>query len=165
MRHYEIMAAGTVVMFKNYDQKPADCAPQCPHFISYTDRKDFMAKTSRLLTDGKPNAEYVKVLQAQRDWLLANATCRMRAAHLIRKAEEFCASQPAQNMVPVSNRAFKRLELRIFLFVEHAKLRAITFVKLHPFADFFYYKMLKRIPGVGWFVSRVLMNERPNTPV
>jgi hypothetical protein len=165
MRHYEIMAAGTVVMFKNFDQKPAACAPQCPHIISYTDRKDFLAKTNRLLTDGKPNAEYMKVLQAQREWLLANATCRMRAAQLLLQAQEFFANQPAERMQPVPYHILKRLRLRSFFLVEYAKLRAITFVKLHPCADFFYYKLLKRLPGVGRFVSTVLMNERPNTPV
>jgi len=66
-RHYEIMAAGALVMFKHYDQKPAACAPQCPHFISYTDKADFMAKTNRLVVDGKPTEEYNRILQAQRD--------------------------------------------------------------------------------------------------
>ena len=79
MRHYEILAAGTVVMFKHYDAKPPLCAPQCPHFISYSDKADFMAKANRLVVEGKPTAEYRRILQAQREWLLANATSTARA--------------------------------------------------------------------------------------
>jgi hypothetical protein len=165
MRHYEIMAAGTVVMFKHFDQKPATCAPQCPDIVNYADRKDFLAQTGRLLTEGKPNDEYRRVLAAQREWLLANATCRMRASYLIRQAGEYFAGRPAAPMPQVPLRALKRLGLSFFFFSEYAKLRAITFVKQHGFVDFFYYKIFKKIPGVGRFVSSVLMNERPNAPV
>jgi hypothetical protein len=68
-------------------------------------------------------------------------------------------------MPQVPLRALKRLGLSFFFFSEYAKLRAITFVKQHGFVDFFYYKIFKKIPGVGRFVSSVLMNERPNAPV
>lgn len=161
MRHYEILAAGAVVMFKHFDQKPPQCAPQCPHFINYTGRKDFTEKTGRLLADGKPNAEYLKVLQRQREWLLANATCQARAAGLLRQTAEFFAGKSNAPMPRVPFRFLRRGALEVFYFVEYAKLRAITLVKLHPFFDWFYYKLLKKIPGAGWFVSRVLMNEKP----
>jgi hypothetical protein len=88
MRHYEILAAGAVVMFKQYDAKPALCNPQCPHFISYSDKNDFLEITSRLVVDGKPTKEYMRILQAQRDWLLENATCTARARRFIRQIQD-----------------------------------------------------------------------------
>lgn len=164
MRHYEIMAAGSVVMFKHFTEKPPLCAPQCPDFVSYTDRNDFMEKSGRLLTDGKPNGEYVRILLRQREWLLANATSSARAKHLIRQAQEFFAQKPAETMQPVRFRWVRRLWLELFFLKEHALLRTITFVKQNQFIDWFYYKCLKKIPGVGRFVSTVLLNEKPSAP-
>ena len=163
MRHYEMLAAGTLVMFKNFDAKPPLCAPQCPHFISYSDKKDFMEKTGRLLSNGRPNEEYVRVLQAQRRWLLENATCTARARQLMAQVEQYFAGKPAETMPAVRFKTARRAAIRLFLLKENAMLRAITFVKQNPLADWFYYKVFKKIPGVGFFISRVLMNERPNT--
>lgn len=165
MRHYELLAAGALVMFKNLDDKPSLCAPQCPHFISYTGKADFMAKTARLLgPDGRPNAEYVRILEAQRSWLLENATCTARARNLMRQIDEYFQGQPAEPMPRLHFKALRRLRIEIFLFKERWMLWMITFVRQHPFADWFYYKVFKRIPGVGLFVSRVLMKEQPNAP-
>ena len=162
MRHYELLAAGALVMFKNFDAKPPLCAPQCPHFISYTDKKDFLEKTGRLLTDGKPNAEYLRILQAQRDWLLENATCTARARQLLRQIEKYFADKPREKMPVVRFKIARLAAIHLFLLMENLKLRAITFVKQNQFVDWFYYQVFKKIPGVGWFVSRVLMKERPS---
>lgn len=161
MRHYEIMAAGTVVMFKNFDAKPPLCAPHCPHFISYSDKRDFLEKTGRLLTDGKPNTEYVRILQAQRDWLLENATCTARAGQLLLQIENYFAGRPREKMPVVRFKTVRLATIHLFLLMENAKLWAITFVKQNPLMDWFYYEVFKKIPGVAWFVSRVLMKEPP----
>ena len=161
MRHYEILAAGTLVMFKNYDNKPAACSPQCPHFISYTDKKDFLKKASRLVVDGRPTAEYFSILQAQRDWLLANATSTARARQLLAQIEEYFTGKPAAPMTKLHFKRLRRLRIGFFLFKEETLLRAITFVKQNRLVDWFYYRVVRKVPGVGLFVSRVLLGEKP----
>jgi hypothetical protein len=162
MRHYEIMAAGTLVMFKDFNQKPPLCAPQCPHFISYTDKQDFMTKTAALLTNGRPNEAYLKTINAQRQWLLENATCTAQAQKLIRHALDYFSSRTPEKIPPVHRRKIRRAALQFFLLKEDLMFRAITFVKLNPAVDWFYYKVFRKIPGVGLFVSRILLKERPN---
>ena len=151
MRHYEIMAAGTLVMFKDFDRKPPLCAPLCPHFISYTDKKDFMEKTGRLLTNGKPNAEYVRILQAQRDWLLENATCTARAKHLLLQIEKYFADKPTENMPTVRLKILPQAKMNLFLLKENATLRAITFIRQNPLVErilkWIYFKVYKRSSG------------------
>jgi hypothetical protein len=164
MRHYEIMAAGAVVMFKHFDQKPPLCAPQCPHFISYSSREDFMEKTRRLLPDGKPGPEYIRILNAQREWLLANATCQTLAKQLMDQSQAYFAGKECEPMPRVTFKLFRKIGLKWHVVLESAKLRAITFVKLNPSVDWFYYRVFKKIPGVQWFVSKVLMREKPDQP-
>ncbi len=151
-------------MFKNLEDKPPLCAPQCPYFIGYTDKADFLTKTARLLgPDGRPNAEYVRVLEAQRAWLLENATCTARARNLLRQIDDYFQDKPVEPMPRLHFKTLRRLNIEIFLLKEKLMLRMITFVKQNFFADWLYYKVFKRIPGVGLFVSRVLMKEKPDT--
>jgi len=160
-RHYEILAAGTVVMFKQYDEKPAACSPQCPHFISYKDKKDFMEKANRLVVNGQPTEEYRRILQAQRDWLLANATATARAKQLAGQIENYFAGKPAEPMPKLYFKWLRRWRIHFFLFKESAMLRAITFVKQNRQVDWFYYNIFRKIPGMGKFISRVLLREKP----
>jgi hypothetical protein len=160
MRHYEILAAGAVVMFKQYDVKPPPCNPQCPHFISYTDKKDFLEKAGRLVVAGKPTAEYVRILQAQRDWLLANATCTARARRLVAGIEKYFEGKPSAPMPRLRCQSVRRAAVRLFILKEEALLRAITFVKQNRLVDWFYYRVVRKLPGVGLFVSRILMKEK-----
>jgi len=161
MRHYEILAAGTVVMFKHFDDKPEPCAPRCPHFISYTDKKDFMEKANRLVVAGRPTEEYMRILQAQRDWLLTNATATARTRQLLGQIEEYFAGKPAEPMPKLGFRWLRRLRIRCFWFKEETMLRMITFVKQNGFVDRFYYRVFRKIPGMGKFISRVLLREKP----
>jgi hypothetical protein len=159
-RHYEILAAGALVMFKHYDTKPASCAPQCPHFVSYTDKRDFLEKAGRLVVDGRPTAEYHRILQAQRDWLLTNATSTGRARQLLGQIEAYFAGQPVATMPAVHGRWLRRSRIRFFVFKEEALLRAITFVKQNRLVEWAYYKVFRKIPGVGSFISYVLLKEK-----
>jgi len=159
-RHYEIMAAGAVVMFKNYDTKPPICAPQCPHFISYTDKKDFLEKASRLVVNGKPTLEYMRILQAQRDWLLDNGTSTARARQLLGQIESYFMDKPREPMPVVHFKRLRRGRINFFVFKEGVMLRAITFVKQNRLVEWLYYKMFRKIPGVGLFISRVLLKEK-----
>jgi hypothetical protein len=160
-RHYELMAAGALVMFRHYDQKPATCAPHCPHFISYTDKKDFMEKASRLVVNGQPTEEYRRILQAQRDWLLANATATARAKQLVGQIEVYFAGKPAEPMPRLHLKWLRRLRIHGFLFKENFMMWAITFVKQNRLVDWFYYRVVRKVPYVGLFVSRVLLREKP----
>jgi hypothetical protein len=160
MRHYELLAAGTVVMFKRLDLKPALCAPQCPDFISYSGKQDFLQKTEALVLNGRPTGEYERIQRAQRDWLLANATCAARARQLMEQIEKHFAGKPHEPMPQVPFKILRRAAMRSYMFRENSKLRAITFVKQNPTVDWFYYKVFKKIPGISWFVSRVLMKEK-----
>ncbi len=154
MRHYEIMAAGTLVMFKHFDQKPAASAPQCSDFVSYSSREDFMAKTARLLPDGKPGAEYINILQAQRAWLLAHATCTARAEYLIRRTEEYFADKPLDAMPNLPSRAVRRARLHFFLMKAEGQFRATTFLEFHPAPASFHQKVVNRIVGLGVRLTR-----------
>ncbi|MDR3458560.1 MAG: hypothetical protein P4N60_14005 [Verrucomicrobiae bacterium] len=160
MRHYEILAAGALVMFKHYDQKPATCAPQCPHFLSYTDKQDFLAQANRLVVNGRPTEEYRRILQAQRDWLLANATATARARQLMGQIEEYFAGKPAEPMPRPACPWLRRCRNHAFLFKETCLLRAITFVKQNRLVDWAYYQVIRKIPGVPRFISRVLLREK-----
>jgi hypothetical protein len=161
MRHYELLAAGALVMFKHYDTKPAACAPQCPHFISCTDKQDFLKKAGRLVVDGRPTAEYHRILQAQLNWLLANATSTARARQLLAQVESYFASKPLEPMPGLHFKRLRLLRIRFFVFKEEAMLRAITFVKQNRLVEWAYYKVFRKIPGVGLFISRVLLREKP----
>jgi hypothetical protein len=158
MRHYEIMAAGAVVMFKHLERKPYLCAPQCPHFIGYTNRDDFMEKTGLLLTNGKPNAEYVRVLQAQRVWLLANATCTARARYLIQRVEDYFKDSPREKIASVRLKSVKRCGISLFFAKERCILRGYSFVKLNPCVDWFYSNVMMKIPGLRYLVWNVGLN-------
>ena len=157
MRHYEIMAAGTLVMFKHLDRKPPLCAPRCPDLISYTNRDDFMEKTGRLMTNGKPNAEYLRVLEAQRTWLLANGTCSAIARYMIRQTEEFFKEKAVGKMPVVRFRALRLVGIKLFVLKETLILYGLSFVKLNPFVDWLYSNALTKIPGMRFFIFNIVL--------
>ncbi|HEV2694090.1 MAG TPA: hypothetical protein VG347_14435 [Verrucomicrobiae bacterium] len=161
MRHYEILAAGTVVMFKNLDEKPDSCAPRCPHFINYTTKQDFMEKANRLVVDGKPTEEYRRILQKQREWLLSYGTATAHAREFMSQVEEYFKDKPATTMPKVSFRWFRRCRIRLFWFKEEMLVRGITFVKQNKAVDWFYYRVFRKIPGMGAFISYRVLGEKP----
>jgi hypothetical protein len=83
LRHYEIIAAGAVLLFRDYDLKPPKCSPQKMPCPSYSSPFELSEIISRLLPGGKPTNEYFAILSAQRNWLLEYGTCIARANQLI----------------------------------------------------------------------------------
>ncbi len=172
MRHYELLAAGALVMFKNLDDKPPLLRPATvsAFSIGYRDKLDFLAQTARLLgPDGRPNAEYIRILEAQRAWLLENATCTARARNLLRQIDEYFQDKPLESMPCLRFKTLRRLNIEIFLFKEKLMLWMHHLRKAKSLCRTgFYYitkclnGVFKRIPGVGLSsFALVLMKEQP----
>ena len=84
MRHYEILAAGTLLLFRDYHKKPALCSPVNLPCLSYRNEPELKSIINRLLKNGKPTKEYTSLLLKQREWLLTNATTEARALSILR---------------------------------------------------------------------------------
>ena len=84
MRHYEIMAAGSVLLFRDYNLKPAACSPQAIPCLSYSSREELDSIMNRLVVDNKPTDEYYFYLHKQREWLNNVGTTKARAKQIIK---------------------------------------------------------------------------------
>ena len=84
LRHYEIIANGSVLLFRDYDKKPELCSPQNLPCFSYSSPEELDSIVNRLLIDGKPTSEYLDMLFSQREWLIKNATSEARALHILK---------------------------------------------------------------------------------
>lgn len=87
MRHYEILAAGALLLFRDYDKKPPLCSPQELPCYSYTTAEELKALTTRLVVNNEPTEEYMKMLNKQREWLYNVGTTVARARHLLNVLE------------------------------------------------------------------------------
>jgi len=83
LRHYEIMAAGSCLMFRDYDKKPPLCSPQNLPCFSYSSLEELNSIASRLIKNNKPTNEYTDMVHSQREWLLKYGTTEARARQLI----------------------------------------------------------------------------------
>jgi hypothetical protein len=84
LRHYEIMASGSLLLFRDYDSKPELCSPQKLPCFSYSTPDEVNKIMSRLLVDGKPTDEYLDMLFRQREWLLKYGTTEARALEILK---------------------------------------------------------------------------------
>lgn len=82
MRHYEIMACGSLLLFKDYDKKPEMCSPIGIPTLSYSSIQELNELTNRLVVNNKPTEEYIDLLTKQREWLINNGTTTARAAYV-----------------------------------------------------------------------------------
>jgi len=89
MRHYEIIAAGSVALFRDYDKKPKYCAPMDMPTISYSSDIELLNIMDSLVEDGNPSAMYLELLAKQRLWLLHNCTVIARAKAALKVLEEY----------------------------------------------------------------------------
>jgi hypothetical protein len=89
MRHYEIMAAGAVLLFRDYNQKPAGCSPDGIPALSYSTKTELQSIIDTLVIDGKPTPKYFKIFEQQRKWLLENGTCKARAHKVLGKLNKY----------------------------------------------------------------------------
>tara|TARA_Y100000310_G_C20637282_1_gene791867 strand:- start:731 stop:1636 length:906 start_codon:yes stop_codon:yes gene_type:complete len=84
LRHYEIMASGALLLFREYDKKPDLCAPQNLPCFSYGSLEELDDLTNRLVINNKPTKEYIEMLLAQRDWLSKFGTTKARALDVLK---------------------------------------------------------------------------------
>jgi hypothetical protein len=83
LRHYEILACGTLLLFRDYDEKPKYCSPQFLPCISYSSKEELFEIINKLLPNGVPSLEYFKLLKKQREWLLSHGTTKARAEFVL----------------------------------------------------------------------------------
>ena len=62
LRHYEIIAAGSLLLFKDYHLKPKDCSPQELPCLSYSSQEELDNITNTLVIKGKPTQQYLSLL-------------------------------------------------------------------------------------------------------
>lgn len=84
LRHYEIMAAGSLLLFREYDKKPKLCSPQELPCFSYSSLEELDELTNKLVVNNKPTKDYIEMLYAQREWLLKYGTTEARALEVIK---------------------------------------------------------------------------------
>lgn len=88
LRHYEIIAAGALLLFRDYDQKPRLCSPQELPCFSYRTEEELKKLMEKLIIKNSPTEEYLKMLDKQRQWLYINGTTTARAKKIISIIEE-----------------------------------------------------------------------------
>ena len=79
LRHYEILASGACLLFRDYDKKPPLCAPQNLPCFSYSTLEELESIINRLLINDKPTDEYYDMILRQREWLIKYGTTEARA--------------------------------------------------------------------------------------
>lgn len=88
LRHYEIIAAGACLLFRDYDKKPPLCSPQNLPCFSYSSKEELDGIINRLVVNGKPTDEYIDMVNQQRKWLLEFATTEARAKYIVETIRE-----------------------------------------------------------------------------
>jgi len=88
LRHYEIIAAGSVLLFKDYDKKPKNCSPQHLPCISYSTKEELENITNSLIINEKPTKSYMDLLLKQRHWLYSSGTTEARALEILQTINE-----------------------------------------------------------------------------
>lgn len=91
MRHCEIIAAGTLLLYRDYHLKPPYCAPVNLPTISYSNKSELLAIMEKLVVNNKPTTDYIDLLLAQRAWLTQTSTTLARANYMIKILKEFNA--------------------------------------------------------------------------
>jgi hypothetical protein len=74
LRHYEIIAAGALLLYRDYHVKPPFCPPISLPTISYSSLDELHTIMNSLVIDNKPTQAYMDLLLEQREWLKNNAT-------------------------------------------------------------------------------------------
>lgn len=88
LRHYEIIAAGSLLLFKDYNEKPPLCSPQQLPCFSYSSPAELENLFNSLIINNKPTKEYMEMLFLQREWLWNHGTTEARALHILKKINE-----------------------------------------------------------------------------
>ncbi len=83
MRHYEILACGALLLFRDYNKKPETCSPQNLPCYSYSTKDELYDICKRLVVNNKPTIEYIEMINKQRKWLLEVGTTEARAKNIL----------------------------------------------------------------------------------
>jgi len=83
LRHYEILASGAVLLFKDYNKKPPLCEPIDLPTLSYSTKEELDEITTRLIQNNQPTREYHDLLHKQRLWLCQKGTTLARAKQIV----------------------------------------------------------------------------------
>ena len=83
LRHYEIIAAGTALLFRDFKDKPFFCSPVDLPTLSYSTWDELYAITERLIVLNPITDKYLSLLSSQRQWLLNNGTTKARAKQVL----------------------------------------------------------------------------------
>jgi len=89
LRHYEIIAKGALLLFRDYDKKPVLCSPQSLPTISYSTKEELYVTMNRLVVDGKPTKEYTDLMDKQRGWFLTFGSCEARANFIVETIKNY----------------------------------------------------------------------------
>lgn len=84
LRHYEILASGACLLFRDYDKKPPLCSPQNLPCFSYSTKEELNYLMNKLILNNKPTEEYYDMVFKQREWLLKYGTTESRAVEVIK---------------------------------------------------------------------------------
>ena len=84
LRHYEIMAGGAYLLFRDYDKKPKTCSPVNIPCDSYSSKEELEHIVNKLIVNNKPTELYIEGIKNQREWLLRYGTAEARARQIIK---------------------------------------------------------------------------------
>jgi len=88
LRNYEIIAAGALLLFRDFDKKPALASPRLVPAVSYSTPQELQSIVNRLLPQGAPSDEYTRILNLQRQWLLDYATEERLGEYMVSTIKE-----------------------------------------------------------------------------
>jgi hypothetical protein len=89
MRHYEIIAAGAVLLYRDYNLKPKLCSPGDLPAMNYNSKEELIDIMNSLVVNNKPTGEYIHILNTQRKWLIDNATTVARANYILETLKKY----------------------------------------------------------------------------
>lgn len=90
LRNYEIIASGSVLLYRDYVNKPPLCSPGTLPAISYRTKEELMNIMNALVVNNKPTKEYLNILNEQRKWLYNYGTAVARAKYVLSVLEKYC---------------------------------------------------------------------------
>ena len=84
LRHYEILASGACLLFRDHDSKPPLCSPQNLPCFSYSSEEELNNLINRLTNNRTTlTQEYIDMVHKQREWLLQYGTTQQRALKVL----------------------------------------------------------------------------------
>lgn len=88
LRNYEIMAAGTLLLIRDYNFKPPYCSPMDLPTISYSSKEELDSIKSTLISSSGVTQKYIDLLIKQREWLFKYGTTKAMAIKILEKLND-----------------------------------------------------------------------------